>query len=64
MTLAPSCRHDWTWGEWFAYIERLQLEIRHSENPPLAVYKYLAACAEFQDLYPPSECVVFPGEGT
>ena len=43
MTLDPSCRHEWTWGEWVAYIERLQ--------------------REFEALYPPSECVVFPEEG-
>ena len=36
-------RSDWTWGEWFAYIERLQ--------------------REFEALYPPSECVMFPEEG-
>jgi len=45
MTLDPSDPHtNWTWGEWFAYIERLQ--------------------RQFEALYPPSECVMFPEEGT
>jgi hypothetical protein len=44
MTLQDVIDANWTWGEWFAYIERLQ--------------------REFSALYPPSECVVFPGQGT
>jgi len=54
-------RTDWTWGEWVAYVERLQREVWRSDDPLQALSAYLSACVRFYDLFPPAECVMFPG---